>query len=320
MTSVKISYLCVVTAVVFAMIGCSASASTEMREFKGTAAPNPVTPTTITVCGEDIDLDREDLFERYDRELTSFVYSHSSTLLMLKRANRYFPILAPILQEYGIPQDILYLACIESTLNPRAVSSAKAAGIWQFMPSTAKQYGLEVNDEVDERYNIEKATAAACRYLKSAYRKYGNWPSVMASYNAGQGRISTELEKQMQTNALDLYLNDETSRYFFRVAALSRIFDNPAAYGFRLYPEQFYMPVDCEVVEVDTPVDDWAVWASEHGITYAMLKDENPWIRDRKLTNKNGKTYKVRVPKKDSVYRSKNDIRLYNPNWAVETE
>ena len=310
-----ISFL--LTTAFLTFISCAASATSELRDFSPTAAPNPVVANSVLLCGEEINTDREDLFERFDRELTGFVYGHSSTLLMLKRANRYFPQMAPILKSHGVPDDILYLACIESQLNPRAVSPAKAAGIWQFMSSTAQEFGLEVNDEVDERLNIEKATEAAAKYLKSAYRKYKNWPTVMASYNAGPTRISRQLESQMQTNALNLYLNDETSRYVFRVAALKQIFENPAAYGFKLAPEQFYMPVECDIVEVSESVQSWPKWAQEHGITYSQLRDENPWIIDTKLTNKTGKTYKVRVPKKDSISRSKNDFKIFDEKWVV---
>lgn len=277
---------------------------------------SPDIPTSVTLCGKKIDLDRNDMYERFDRELTSLIYGHGSTLLTLKRANKYFPIVAPILKANGVPADIIYLACAESSLNPRAYSPAKAAGLWQFMASTAKQYGLEVNDEIDERYNVEKATAAACRYLKKAYEKYGDWPTVMASYNAGMGRISSELEKQLADNSFDLYLNDETSRYVFRIMALKAILENPSAYGYQITPKQLYRNTDCRIVEVSGPVADWAAWAQQQGISYAQLKEENPWIRSRSLTNKAGKTYKVKVPKKESLYRSKQPATVYNNNWV----
>lgn len=277
---------------------------------------SPQVPSHINFCGNKIDLDRNDMYERFDRELTTLIYGHGSTMLMLKRANKYFPILAPILKANGVPEDIIYLACAESSLNPRAYSPAKAAGMWQFIASTAKQYGLEVNDEIDERYNIEKATAAACRYLKNALQKYGDWPTVMASYNAGMGRISGELEKQIADNSFDLYLNDETSRYVFRIMAIKTILENPSAYGYRLEPDQLYRNTDCKIVEVSGPVQDWAAWAQSQGISYAQLKEENPWIRARSLTNKTGKTYKVKVPKSESLYRSKQPRSVYNNAWV----
>lgn len=280
-----------------------------------TSSPNPTIPKKMQFCGQTIDLDRIDMFERFDRELTSLVYGHSNTLLTIKRANKYFPVMAPILRANGVPEDVLYLACVESHLNHRAYSPAKAAGMWQFISSTAQQYGLEVNDEVDERYNLEKATAAACRYLKNGYRKYGDWPTVMASFNGGMGRISSELSKQAVDTSFDLYLTEETSRYVFRIMAMKAIFENPAAFGFRLSANQLYQPVECEVVTVDGPVEDWPAWAKEHGVTYAQLREENPWIRAKKLTNKEGKTYKVRISKHDSLYRSKNTTKTYNSAW-----
>ncbi len=276
---------------------------------------NPQIPKHIQFCGETIDLDRIDMFERFDRELTSLAYGHGNTLLTIKRANKYFPIMAPILRKNGVPEDVLYLACVESYLSPRAYSPAKAAGIWQFIAPTAKQYGLEVNDEVDERYNLEKATAAACRYLKNAYAKYGNWPSVMASFNGGMGRISSELDKQMTNSSFDLYLTEETSRYVFRIMAMKTIMENAPAFGFKLHPNQLYQPVEFDVVEVSEPVQDWPAWAKSHGISYAQLREENPWIRAKKLTNKDGKTYSVKIPKKKSLKRSTATTHTYSNKW-----
>ncbi len=292
----------------------SPSPQTSSRLFAPVFSPE--IPSKMKFCGKNVDLDRNDMYERFDRELTSIIYSHGSTMLMLKRANKYFPVIAPILKANGLPEDIIYLACAESSLNPRAYSPAKAAGLWQFMASTAKDYGLEVNDEIDERYNVEKATQAACRYLKKGLQKYGDWPTVMASYNAGMGRISTELDKQLSDNSFDLYLNDETSRYVFRIMAIKAILENPASFGYQLNPDQLYRNVECKTVEVSGPVEDWATWAQQQGISYAQLKEENPWIRSRSLTNKAGKTYQVKVPKADSVYRSKQTPSVYNKDWV----
>lgn len=277
---------------------------------------SPDIPRSMTFCGKTIDLDRNDMYERFDRELTSLIYGHGSMMLTIKRANKYFPVMAPILKANGVPLDVLYLACVESTLNPRAYSPAKAAGIWQFIAATARQYGLEVNDEVDERYNLEKATAAACRYLKKGLAKYGDWPSVMASFNAGMARITGELEKQGADNSFDLYLVEETSRYVFRIMAMKTIMENPSAYGYYLEADQLYRQTDCRIVEVSGPVADWPSWAKKRGITYAQLREENPWIRSKSLTNKTGKTYKVRVPKKESLSRSKQEQKVYNQNWV----
>lgn len=276
---------------------------------------NPEIPLSMQFCGQNINLDRVDMFERLDRELTSMVYGHGNTMLTIKRANKYFPAMAKILKDNGVPEDVLYLACVESYLNHRAVSPAKAAGMWQFLADTGRQYGLEVNDEVDERYDYEKATLAACKYLKSAYKKYGDWPTVMASYNAGQGRISSELSKQLAKKSFDLWLNDETSRYVFRIMATKMIMDNPSAYGFHLTADQLYQPLEYTEVEVNGPVADWAQWAVNHGITYAQLREENAWIRSKSLTNKSGKKYTVRVPTKKSLTRSTQEKHTFNKNW-----
>lgn len=297
--------------------GQNADARSNRSESDFSEIVNPDIPMSVKFAGKNVDLDRTDMYERFDREITSMAYTHGNTLLTLKRANRYFPVMAPILKEAGLPADLIYVACIESYLNPRAYSPAKAAGVWQFVPATAKQYGLEVSDEVDERYDVEKATRAAAKYLRQAYNKYGNWESAAASYNAGQGRITTELDKQGVASAYDLYLNDETSRYMFRLLAMKTIMEHPSSFGFRIRPNQLYQPVEYKVVNVSGPVEDWVQWAKSHGITYAQLREVNPWIRARKLTNKAGKTYQVRVPKQSSLYRSKQQKSVvYNPAWT----
>lgn len=298
-----------------AVPAAQAQQSTSSRVFS--RVTNPDVPAAMTLCGKAVDLDRADMYERLDRELTSMAYTHGATLLTIKRANKLFPVLAPILKANGVPLDILYLACVESSLNPRAVSGAKAGGLWQFMPATAKQYGLEVSDEVDERFNIEKSTAAACRYLKKALAKYGgDWSAVLASYNGGMGRISTELEKQQAGTAFDLFLTDETSRYMFRVMAMKQIMENPKAYGFDLTKDQLYFPLEFKEVKVSGPVEDWAQWAKDNGISYRQLREDNPWIRARKLTNKAGKTYTVKVAKASSTSRKKQNKPVYNSNWV----
>lgn len=279
---------------------------------------NPEIPGSMTFAGKSVNLDDTDMWERLDRELTAMAYAHGNTLLGIKRANKYFPVIAPILKRNGVPDDIIYLAVIESTLNPRALSPAKAGGMWQFMPSTAKEYGLEVNDYVDERYDIEKATEAACRYLKNAYAKYGNWESVAASYNGGLARITNELAAQQVNSAYDLYLADETMRYMFRLLAMKMIMENPQKYVFRLTADQLYQPLEYKVVEVSAPVDDWAAWAKGQGIDYQTLRDNNPWIRAKSLPNKTGKTYRVNIPTKESMSRSKQKKTVYNPAWVVD--
>lgn len=277
---------------------------------------NPDIPKSIMFADQKIDLDRIDMFERLDRELTSLTYTHGSTLLTLKRANKFFPILAPILEENGLPLDFLYLACTESMLDVRAYSPAKAAGIWQFIPATGRSYGLEINEYVDERLNIEKATVAACKYLKDSYEKFGNWESVACAYNAGNGRISSELSKQQVSSAFDLYLVSETSRYMFRILAYKMILENPRTYGFIVTEDQLYQPVECDIVEVNTAVSDWPTWAKKYDITFAQLREQNPWIQAKYLKNASGKVYKVKIPKKESLYRSTQKKSIYNPAWV----
>lgn len=279
---------------------------------------NPEIPAKVTFAGNTVSLDRDDMYERLDRELTSMAYTHGNTLLTIKRANRYFPVMAPILKRNGVPLDMLYLACIESTLNPRALSPAGAAGFWQLMPATAKEFGLEVNNFVDERYNLKKATEAACRYLKRAYSRYGNWESVAASYNGGMARISRELQAQGQNTAYNLYLTDETSRYMFRLLAMKLIMTRPADYGFSLKANQLYRAAECTPVKVSGPVDDWQQWAIDHGTTYMALRDHNPWIRAKSLPNKTGKTYTVMVPKPGAQMRSRQKPTVYDRNWIKD--
>lgn len=301
-------------AIAAACSACEATAQT--YSVKMAEIGSPVVPNSIKFAGQTYDFDRTDMYERMDRELAGICYTHGQTMLQLKRANRYFPQIMPILQKNGVPEDLIYLACTESSLNPIARSPAKAAGIWQFMPATAQDYGLEVNDYVDERYDIEKETAAACRMLKSLYKKYGNWESAFAAYNGGPGRISKELTAQGVGTAMDLQLVEETSRYMFRILAMKMIMENPRAYGFYLNPDQFYTPMEYDIIEVNTPVASWPDWAQKRGLNYMQLREANPWIRDKSLPNKSGKTYRVRIPKKDSLYRSSADHTIYNPAWV----
>ncbi len=280
---------------------------------------NPQVPAKIEICGQEIDVDLQSNYERLDRELTSIMYTHGNTLLCIKRANRFFPQIAPILRECGMPDDLLYLACIESNLATRARSGAGAAGIWQFMTATAKEYGLIVNDEVDERLNIELSTRAACKYFKRARSTYnGDWMSAMASYNTGMGRVTKQLREQGVASASDLYLSEETMRYPFRVIAMKMIMENPRKYGFQLSEDQLYFPREVDVVEVDSTVNSWPQWALNHGINFQILRDENPWIISTKLTNRSGHVYKVRVPMAESLRRSSARRSVYNSNWVSQ--
>lgn len=279
---------------------------------------SPDIPMSVTFAGEKISFDRLDMAERLDRELTSVIYGQTTTELCFKRANRYFPALAKILKEQGVPQDFLYLAVTESSMDYSAYSSAKAAGMWQLLAGTGRDFGLEVTDEVDERYDPEKSTVAACKYLKSAYKKYGHWPTVAASYNAGMQKISNELSKQKVDNSFDLYLVQETSRYVFRIIAYKLLMESPKRYGYRFSRKNLWQPVDYTTVEVTGPVASWIDWAKGKGLTYAQLREANPWIRSTKLTNAGGKTYRVRIPKQSELYRSKRTYTVYNKEWVVD--
>lgn len=275
-------------------------------------------PHHIEFAGEKLDLDRYDIYERYDREINGFTYLHSTTLLLLKKANRYFPIIEPILAENGIPDDFKYLAVIESNLNHRAQSPAGAVGLWQFMPKTAPNYGLEVSSEVDERYSIEKSTMAACKYFKQAYAKYGSWTSVALSYNAGQGRISGELEKQQAEDSLDLWLVEETTRYYYRMLAIKQVFEHPYRFGFVLDAEDLYKPIEFNAIEITESIPDLAGFAKDKGITYAQLKDFNSWLRDRQLTisSKSQKSYTLLIPTQESMYYKNRKVKVHNKAWV----
>lgn len=279
---------------------------------------SPTVPTYVMFDGEKIDLRRYDRRERMDREMMAFTYMHSTTMLLIKRANRYFPIVEPILKANGIPDDFKYLMVIESNLNNVARSPAGAAGLWQFMPATAREYGLEVNENVDERYDIEKATEAACKYFKKAYAKYGDWMAVSAAYNAGQARISSQLEKQLANHAMDLWLVEETSRYMFRLLAAKEIFSNPQRYGFLLKREHLYPPIPYKKVTVNTPIDNLADYARKQGITYAQLRDANPWLREMSLKNKSGKTYVLLIPTQEGMYYDPKKTAAYNRHWVID--
>lgn len=285
-----------------------------MQSFSAT----PRFENTINIFGQKVDISRYDLHERYERELTSMCYTHNTTIQTIKRANRYFPIICPILKEEGMPEDLIYLACIESSLNIRALSPAGAAGIWQFMPETGRHYGLEVNAEVDERYHIEKATRAACKYFRESYKKFGDWNTVAAAYNAGQAGISKKLTAQNQKNAMDLLLVEETSRYMFRIMAMKEILSDPYRYGFVIYSDQLYRPIKTKEIKVSGPITNMTSFADGQGISYYHLKEFNPWLRDEKLLNKAGKTYTIQIPLKEDMYYNDKPFDVYDKNWVVD--
>ncbi len=252
-------------------------------------------PATVDFAGEQTPLQIADVKERMDRELLVNANLHSSTILIMKRANRVFPIIEPILKQNGVPDDFKYLAVIESNLT-NAVSPAGARGIWQFMPQTGKEKGMEITETVDERYHLEKATEAACKYLIEAKNKFGNWTLAAAAYNGGSAGVNKQIENQKVPSYYDLLLNDETSRYVFRILALKEIMKNPEKYAFSISQSELYKSIPTKKVEVTTSISDLAQFAKDQGINYKILKIHNAWLRDTKLDNPHGKTYYFDIP------------------------
>ncbi len=252
-------------------------------------------PVSIDFAGEQTPLQISDVRERLDRELLINANLHSTTTLIIKRANRVFPVIEPILEKYGVPDDFKYLAVIESGLT-NATSSAGARGVWQFMTDTAKEKGMEVNDYVDERYHLEKSTEAACKYLLAAKEKFGSWTLAAASYNGGMNGVNKRVEEQQVSNYYDLALTEETSRYVFRILALKEIMKSPTKYGFNIYQSDLYSTIPTKKVEVDSTINDLASFAKTQGINYKILKIHNPWLRDKKLLNVSKKKYEIEIP------------------------
>lgn len=258
-------------------------------------------PDSVTFAGEQVPMERFDIRESLDRELLVNSYFHSQTLRFIKMAPRYFAIIDPILEEKGVPADFKYLALAESGFNPRAVSPARAVGIWQFLATTAQEYGLEVNSEVDERYHIEKSTYAACNYLLKAYKKYGSWSMVAAAYNGGMAGVERQINRQKNNVYYDLLFGEETSRYVFRIIALKLIMENPEDYNFFVAEEEKYPVVQTRDIEITSGVADFAQFALQHNINYKLLKDFNPWLRENNLTNAAGKKYTIKIPVMEEV-------------------
>jgi len=254
-------------------------------------------PARVTFAGEPVPLDLFDVKESLDRELLSNTYFHSQTIRLIKLANRYFPQIEPVLREHHIPDDFKYLAVAESGL-AQMVSPAKAVGFWQLLRGTALEYGLEVNQEIDERYHVVKSTEVACSYLAESFGKYGNWTMTAASYNAGRRGVDREIERQKKENYYDLLLNEETARYLYRVLAFKLIFEDQEAYGFNLSGNDLYPEVPTYTVVIDSAVADFADFAFQHGTNYKILKYFNPWLRDNKLDNPSRKSYEITLPRK----------------------
>ncbi len=252
-------------------------------------------PKEINFASERVPMELADVRERLDKELHINTYWHNNTIFLMKRAHRWFPQMEPILKKHGIPDDFKYLPLIESGLM-NDISPKDAVGFWQIVKSAGKENGLEITDNVDERYDPIKATEAACRYLKTAYNKFGNWTSVAASYNRGMGGIGRALENQQVDSYYDLYLNDETARYVFRILACKEIVENPARYGFKVNPRHLYEPEKLRYVTVTQTIPDLIAFAKQNNTNYKLLKRHNPWLRDDKLVVKKGKTYRIALP------------------------
>lgn len=252
-------------------------------------------PENLDFAGEKVPLTDPDIMERFDNELLSNVYFQSNAVKLIKKAEKFFPIIEPILKEEGIPDDFKYLAVAESAL-ANAVSPAGARGFWQLMPATARELDMEVNDNVDERYHLEMSTRAACAYLKDSKQNFGSWTLAAAAYNAGNAGINREQKRQSTTEYYDLLLNSETARYMFRILALKTILESPQQYGFEVDPAHYYTSVPVTKVKVDYEIDDLVAFAKAKNISYKVLKIHNPWLRETKLNNKSKKTYYISIP------------------------
>lgn len=263
-------------------------------------------PDSLSFAGEPVPINDIDIRERMDREMVINTYWHSQTLFFIKRANRWFPLIEKILKEEGVPDDFKYIAMIESGFE-NVISPAGATGYWQFMKPAAARYGLEVNNFVDERYNVEKSTRAACAYFKESYGVFKNWTLVAASYNMGMGGVSEKLKEQDVKSFYDLLLVQETSRYIFRILAAKEIHEHPLYYGFNLRKKDLYPPLQTKSLTIDSTINDLVSFSKSQKINYKILKYLNPWLRDKSLPNKTRKKYSILVPAPD--FNLKSDLR-----------
>jgi len=275
--------------------------STQFEEDKNVASEYKISaidiPEDLNFAGEPVPQEDPEVMERIDREFLVNTYWQSNALLLMKRAHKYFPVIEPILAKNGVPDDFKYLAVAESGLQ-NVVSHAGATGFWQIMKTTGKEYGLEINANVDERYHLEKSTEVACRYLKKWKEKYGSWTLTAASYNAGPGAISKYMGIQQVDDYYDLLLGEETGRYVFRIMAIKEILSNPGKYGFEIEKEDMYSAVPSFKVEVAESVLSFADFAQQYEINYKILKRHNPWLREPHLNNASGKKYTIEIPNK----------------------
>lgn len=314
-----LTYIVLLIAIIILAFGIDMLVSKKENRLPGTNEQyykivSVTIPDTLFIAGEEMPLDIFYVREALDRELSVNTYWHSSTLQLIKKAHRWFPLYDSILQANGIPNDFKYLSVIESGLS-NVVSPANAVGYWQFLKGTAKDFDLEVSKEVDERYNIEKSTVAACKYFLESYEKFGSWTMVAAAYNAGNKGITRQLERQKSGSYYDLLLSDETSRYVYRIAAMKLIFENPEAYGFYLDEIDMYLPISTQNIMVDYEIEDLADFAKQQGISYKILKYFNPWLRQNYLKNKKKKTYYIKIP--ESPYNITHEEIILNRNGII---
>ncbi len=253
----------------------SGNGTTDKRPHDTSA---PAVPTKIDFCGEDVPLGRVDVYESLDREIVTNTFLHSSTLLNIKRTGRYFPMIEGILKDMGLPDDLKYLCIAESNLTPTISSPAGAVGLWQFMEGTAKEYGLTVTNEIDERYDPEKSTRAACKMMRANKEKLGSWTLAAAAYNGGAARVSRKIEREHVASYYDIQWAEETARYVFRILAYKTIISDPDKYGFAISEDDKYAPYDTRIETLTCPQEDLAQWAIDHGSTYKELRMLNPWI------------------------------------------
>ena len=270
--------------------------STRVNETLPSTVVSPPIPESVFLAGEQVPIESFSVREKLDKELIINTYRHSSSILYLKRASRWFPIIEPILEEHGIPNDFKYLAVIESGLS-QAVSPAGASGFWQFMKKTAPEYGLEVTSTVDERYHVEKSTHAACQYLKESYEKFGNWALAAASYNMGMTGVEQRLEAQGVDSYWELHLNSETARYVYRILAVKEVLSKPETYGFQLTENDVYHPHEVRKVVITASIENLSDFALKNGSNYRELKELNPWLIKESFVASSGKIYTVYFPK-----------------------
>jgi len=286
----------IILSVVFGFKGFGINSRTEHNQFDTIYSIQSFKlPENVTFAGEKMPLENFDTRESLEREILTSAYRHSSTIMIIKRANRYLPVIEKILKENNIPDDFKYLVAAESEYS-NMISPAGATGFWQIMPETGREAGMEINNVVDERYNIEKSTQFACSFFKKSFEKYGNWTLAAASYNGGRAALDEQISIQKENNYYDLLLAEETARYIFRAVAYKIVISDPQSYGFNIGKSDLYPELNYYEVKIDTAISDFSAFAKSYGTNYKMLKFLNPWLRKPYLTPKPNKEYFIKIP------------------------